>query len=253
MTAKTTQTHNRKASQLEEAPDALRIVQALSQAVSALKFTTPSHVYNPLEYAWAGQAAYLQRYGHKTGRVLLLGMNPGPWGMAQSGVPFGDIELVRDWLDLPIALGGPLPQQHDKYPILGADCQRGEGSGRRLWGWARQRFGTPEAFFQRFFIWNYCPLLFLAQGRNLIPEKLSAAERAPLFEVCDQALAQILHLLQPAAVLGIGRFAQKRAQLVLGPADEVGYLHHPSPANPRANADWASLAESSLAAWLPQG
>ena len=31
-------------------------------------------------------------------RVVFLGMNPGPFGMAQVGVPFGEVAAVRDWL-----------------------------------------------------------------------------------------------------------------------------------------------------------
>lgn len=228
-----------------------RITRKLAREVGQLHFETPTHVYNPLTYAWAAHHEYLQRYGVQRGRVLLLGMNPGPWGMTQTGVPFGDVDMVREWFGIQSQLSGPLPAQHPKYPILGMACRRNEGSGTRLWGWAKVRVGTPDDFFARFFVWNYCPLLFLAKGRNLIPEGLTRPEAAALREVCDRALGAVVRALEPAAVVGIGRYAERRATELLGADMSVGYLPHPSPANPAANRDWPLLAEQALKPWLP--
>src|SRR5699024_5218907 len=141
--------------------------------------------------------------------------NPGPWGMTQTGVPFGDVSMVRDWFGIETKLGRDLPEQHPKYPILGMQCHRSEGSGSRLWGWARDRFGKPENFFKRFFVWNYSPLLFLAENRNMIPEKLSRAEHDPLVAVCDATFSKVVRALEPVAVVGIGRYAERRAREVL--------------------------------------
>lgn len=229
----------------------VQVTRALARDVDRLVLTTPSHVYNPLTYAWAGHREYLRRYGAKRGRVLLLGMNPGPWGMAQTGVPFGDVVTVREWFHIETRLGKVLPEQHPKYPILGMACRRNEGSGSRLWRWAEARIGTPEDFFERFFVWNYCPLLFIRNGRNLIPEHLSRPEREALMSVCDHALAAAIRVLQPAVVVGIGRYAEARANAVLGADADVRYLIHPSPANPTANRDWPALAEQALKPWLP--
>ncbi len=132
--------------------------------------------------------------GAKRGRVLLLGMNPGPWGMAQTGVPFGDVVTVREWFHIETQLGKVLPEQYPKYPILGMACRRNEGSGSRLWRWAEARIGTPEDFFEHFFAWNYCPLLFIRNGRNLVPEHLSRPEREALMAVCDHALAAAIRV-----------------------------------------------------------
>ena len=228
----------------------VQIVRRLGREVAALDFTTPSHVYNPLDYAWPGHRAYLERYGAGDGRVILLGMNPGPWGMAQTGVPFGDVVMVREWLGIEAPLKSPLPEQHPKYPILGFDCRRREGSGSRLWGWARERFGTPENFFARFFVWNYCPLLFIGDGRNLTPERLRGEESESLAAVCDRALVALVRALAPAAVVGIGRYAERRACAALIGKVEVGYLPHPSPASPAANRGWSTLADEALSPWL---
>ena len=229
----------------------IRIARRLAREVDALEFTTPTHVYNPLSYAWHAYHEYLVRYGAARGRVLLLGMNPGPWGMTQTGVPFGDVAMVREWFRIDACLARDLPAQHRKYPILGMDCRRFEGSGSRVWRWAQERLGTPEDFFERFFVWNYCPLLFIKQDRNLIPEKLAKREREALAGACDRALAAVVHALAPRAVVGIGRYAERRAHEVLGEACEIAYLPHPSPASPAANRDWPALAEVALQHWLP--
>ena len=75
--------------------------QELNLALKPLEFTDPvSHVYLPTEYAWDRHREYLARFACTKKRVLLMGMNPGPWGMAQTGVPFGEIPSVRDWMGI---------------------------------------------------------------------------------------------------------------------------------------------------------
>ena len=226
-----------------------RIAADLARAVDALRFAAPvTHVYNPLDYARRSHGRYLDTWGAPPRDVLLVGMNPGPFGMAQTGVPFGEVELVRDWLGIAERVDHPV-REHPRRPVEGFACRRSEVSGRRLWGWARERFGTPESFFQRFFVWNYCPLLFLERsGRNRTPDKLSAGEQAPLLEACDRALARVIDAFGPRVVVGIGRFAEARVRAVV--ADRagvtVGGILHPSPASPRANRGWAQEAERQL-------
>lgn len=226
------------------------IARQLSVAVSALSFETPvAHVYNPLEYAAEAHELYLERFGGAPKDVVFLGMNPGPWGMVQTGVPFGEVGLVRDWLGITSGVERP-ESEHPKRPIDGFECSRSEVSGRRLWGWARERFGTAERFFERFLVANYCPLAFMeASGRNLTPEKLPAVERAPLFDACDQALRSLTETLRPEWVVGVGVFAEQRARSALAGLDvRVGRGLHPSPASPAANRGWAEQWERDLAA-----
>jgi single-strand selective monofunctional uracil DNA glycosylase len=206
-----------------------------------------THVYNPLVYARAPHEAYLERWGRGPKPVLLLGMNPGPFGMAQTGVPFGDVGLVRDWLGIEARVGKP-PLEHAKRPVLGFGCPRSEVSGARLWGWARDRFGTPELFFEQFFVVNYCPLAFMEEsGRNRTPDKLPAHEREELFAACDQALKEIVEILNPSHVIGVGGFAEERARAALaGMGVNITSILHPSPANPRANRGWAVAVAQKL-------
>ncbi len=224
------------------------IYRRLSAAVSSLRFGAPvACVYNPLEYARAPHEAYLKRYAGAPREVVLLGMNPGPWGMAQTGVPFGEVHAVRDWLGISAPVKRPA-KEHPKRPIEGFGCARREVSGQRLWGWARERFGSPQRFFERFFVANYCPLVFLeTSGRNLTPDRLRATERTELLARCDDALARLSAHLGPRLVVGIGHWAESRARAVLGDTGiEIGRMLHPSPASPIANRGWAVQAEADL-------
>ena len=220
----------------------------LRREVGALTFPPPvAHLYNPLEYAWTPHVCYLSKWGTSTRKVLFLGMNPGPWGMAQVGVPFGEVGLVRDWLGVTGAVQAPRAA-HPRRPVLGFACPRSEVSGRRLWGFFAARFVSPEAFFRDHFVANYCPLMFVeASGRNLTPDKLGTAEREPLLQACDRHLRRLVEILRPEWVIGVGGFAANRAAAALcGCPAHLGTNHHPSPASPAANRGWAAAVEKQL-------
>lgn len=119
-------------------------------------------VYNPLSYAWQLHQRYLRRFvtqGPQTEppfevggmgpsvstqqrRVLFIGMNPGPFGMMQTGCPFGDKVSARQLGGLP---GVPLSDRHtesldlSKLTTLKARRTQGFGikqretSGQRFW------------------------------------------------------------------------------------------------------------------------
>lgn len=229
--------------------DLLQISRQLASDVDSLHFAPPvAFVYNPLGYARAPHEQYLGRFGAGRHEVLLLGMNPGPFGMAQTGVPFGDPVLVREWMGIDAPVGMP-PHMHPKRPVEGFACPRREVSGMRLWGWAQERFGTPEAFFARFFVANYCPLVFMEEsGKNRTPDKLPVAEREALFAACDRALRQTVEVLQPRYAIGIGGFACQRLQAALAGRDlTIAAVPHPSPANPQANRGWGKLMDVRMA------
>ena len=220
----------------------------LGRDAGALRFELPvGSVYNPLHYARECHETYLARYAAGPKRVVFLGMNPGPWGMAQTGVPFGEIAMVRDWLGIEAEVDRP-EHEHPKKKVEGFSCRRSEVSGRRLWGLFRARFGEAEQFFARFFVLNYCPLLFLDdEGRNITPDKLKQSEREPLLSLCDQALRCAMSHLRPDSVIGIGNFAAERAETALAGLNiRVGRILHPSPANPAANRNWEEKAVRQL-------
>lgn len=225
---------------------------ALSVACDAMRFSEPvTHVYNPLGYAWAPFEYYVRHYGTGPKRVVFLGMNPGPYGMMQTGVPFGEVAAVRDWMGISIEIKAP-EKEHPKRRIEGFACQRSEVSGRRVWGWAAERFGSAEQFFAENFVLNYCPLVFLeSSGRNFTPDKLPRSEARSLEAICDAHLAENLRALTPQWAVGIGAFAAKRLQQVIeanGLKDsiQVAQILHPSPASPMANRGWVPAVEKAL-------
>jgi single-strand selective monofunctional uracil DNA glycosylase len=229
----------------------LAAARKLSTHAGRLRFAAPvAHVYNPLTYAWPAHAEFLSRFGTGRKRVVFLGMNPGPFGMVQTGIPFGEVAAVRDWLKISAANRRPAAE-HPRRPVLGLACARSEVSGRRLWKLFSERFGTPEEFFAEHFVVNYCPLAFLsASGSNVTPDKLAKAERAELAAVCDAHLRRVLEILRPEWLIGIGAFAQQRGELVVaGGKIRVGQILHPSPASPKANRhDWGETAAQELVA-----
>jgi single-strand selective monofunctional uracil DNA glycosylase len=219
----------------------------LSTNVEKLSFAAPvSHIYNPLNYAWQAHELYLRRFGASHKKVVFIGMNPGPFGMVQCGVPFGEIAAVRDWMGIETPVDQP-PQINPKRPIEGFACTRSEVSGRRLWSLFQQRFGSADTFFAEHFVANYCPLAFFDQARNLTPDKLPAAEAAPLYAACDGHLRQLVAVLGAQWVVGIGAFAEARAaEALAGTGVRIGRVLHPSPASPAANRGWAEAASRQL-------
>ncbi len=221
----------------------------LSRSVGRLRFRAPvEYVYNPLSYARVPHEVFLQRYGRKGVEAIFLGMNPGPFGMGQTGVPFGEVGLVRDWMGIEEPVKQPR-STHPKRPVEGFACKRSEVSGARVWGWAKKRFGTADAFFERFFVWNICPLMFLEEtGRNRTPDKLPVAERDPLLRACDRSLRELVELLEPERIIGVGKFAEGRAKKALGDGLPIDSVLHPSPASPLANRGWEPQVEQQLTA-----
>ena len=224
----------------------------MSEEVSALGFVDEiTHIYNPLEYAWEPHRIYLERFADSRKKIIFVGMNPGPWGMAQTGVPFGEIAAVREWLEIEAEVGKPSPE-HPKRPVEGFACGRSEVSGKRLWALMKDRFGSPENFFRDNYVANYCPLSFMTEtGKNFTPDKLPKEQQQRLFGICDEHLRITAELLGAEWVIGIGKFAEKRINEALkrGIAEgriKSGTIIHPSPASPAANRGWAEAVTKKM-------
>ena len=227
----------------------VRASRRLSRAVDAMRFRAPvAAVYNPLDYARAPHEMYLALARPKP-KALFLGMNPGPFGMAQTGVPFGEVAAVREFLKIDAVVKRPR-EEHPKRPIEGLACARSEVSGRRFWGFMSAEFGSREAFFREGFVWNWCPLAFMTDsGANLTPDKLPRADQMAIGAACDAALREIVAALSPSIVIGVGAFASERAAAALGDdAPPIATVLHPSPASPAANRGWDAAARAQLLA-----
>ncbi len=228
---------------------ALRLREAVAPYPARAPLGAAAYVLNPLDYAWPLHRAYIERFapaGHRV-EAVLLGMNPGPWGMAQTGVPFGAVPHVRDFLGLRGEVVPPA-RTHPKRPIHGLACARVEVSGSRLWGAIHDAFGAPEPFFARFYVANYCPLVFQTEtGANLVPEKVPAEWMTPVEAACARHLREVVAALRPRTVIGVGQWAAKQAAAALGDEVAIASILHPSPASPAANRGWAEQARAQLA------
>jgi len=222
----------------------------LADDLRDLFFSEPvTHTYLTVDYAADGYESYLRKFGNSKKRVLMLGMNPGPYGMAQTGVPFGEIAMVRDWMGLNPKIGKPT-NEHPKRPITGMACEKSEVSGRRLWGLFSEKFPKAEDFFKDHLVINFCPLIWMKDtGANLTPDKIKAAEMIAVDAVCQKHLRRMIEVLEPEFLIGVGAYAEKQMNLAkeeLGASAVVGKILHPSPASPAANRGWAAAAHKQL-------
>ncbi len=220
-------------------------------------FSAPvTHVYNPLQYAWSLHHAYLERYGNGRKKIIFLGMNPGPFGMVQTGIPFGEVNAVKNLLGLVGTVQTPALTSPYR-PIEGLLCKRSEVSGRRFWGFFIDHFKTADAFLNNHFIFNYCPLAFLDKTRNITPDKIAANEILPVLNQCDEYLRDVTEIIEPEWVVGVGKYARKKAEVALSkkfPTLRFADILHPSPASPLANKDWPGQVLKQLYAqqvWRP--
>ncbi|XP_076299726.1 single-strand-selective monofunctional uracil-DNA glycosylase isoform X2 [Lasioglossum baleicum] len=227
----------------------LSLERNLTTELGKFTFRLPiEYVYSPLEYAFNIHSMYVKKYCSTTKKILFLGMNPGPWGMSQTGVPFGEINMVRDWLKICGPVGKPAKEQPDRK-VTGFQCTRSEVSGKRLWGLFKELCGNPENFFEHAYIHNYCPIAFMdKKGRNITPSEIKGAEIAKVHSACDKVLADIIRLLKVEILIGIGIYAEKRSQLVVQSHKlpiKILCLPHPSP-RAANNKNWSEKATKKL-------
>ncbi|CAH0594158.1 unnamed protein product [Chrysodeixis includens] len=230
--------------------DFLHLADELNLSLEQYKIPPKvQNVYNPTIYARHTFEMYIRKYCNTKKKIVYFGMNPGPWGMSQTGVPFGEITSIRDWL----GISGPVeqpPSQNANRPVLGFNCTRTEISGKRFWGLFKTLCGTPEKFFESSFVYNYLPQQWMtSNGCNLTPAEFKKSEVEELYNICDPIFSKILQLYKVEIIVAIGKFCETRAKEVLKrhslPSIQILYLPHPSP---RAvnNKNWDQTATEFL-------
>ena len=285
--------------------DLIKTTRILADDLHALRRPAGvSHVYNPLRYMWPAHERFLSRHyvtdrasapdgrldfyepagATRPRRYLILGMNPGPHGMVQTGLPFGDVVNAAAMLGYRTGDQVPAPdlagvELHPSRPVIGLSATRREASGERLWGGLAAIFGGLEQTLAACFAANYCPLAYFAddaQGTNVTPEdfgkKTIKGEPNPrhdpgyaaeLDKVCLPYLVRVARAMRVEVILAVGRYAEAKANIIaaLQPDDsrparpKVVYLTHPSPLATRSAGEWATMARHALenAGALPPG
>ncbi|MBT3771883.1 MAG: single-stranded DNA-binding protein [Euryarchaeota archaeon] len=226
----------------------LQIPELISQ-------TDVCYATNPLDYAASAHEQYLQKWGGLGAQTILLGMNPGPWGMGQTGVPFGATGVVQEILGITNAEIIHPSGAHPKRPVSGLSLERQEVSGTRLWNLLLQHYGTSERIFENVFVLNHCPLLLLGEsGKNLTPDKLTGEATRKILSTCDEHLLKVVEILKIKKIIGVGKYAEKRAKIAIPNHKKLGIeidtVWHPSPASPLANKndgmDWRANVSAKL-------
>ena len=218
---------------MDKCEKTIRLTRRFSRAMSQLELEYDGYIYNPLDYAWDMHEKFLEKAVTEEQHVLLLGMNPGPFGMCQNGVPFGDKVNVREYLKIDGVIRKPR-KECPKRPIEGLDVKRVEMSGKRIWGTVSELWSAEE-FFSFATVFNYCPLCFLDEGgRNVTPDKLTLGDRKRIYELCDRYLEDVISIIKPGILVGVGNFATDKLRHF---GDDVRTLPHPSPLN-RGSADF---------------
>lgn len=230
----------------------LRIENELSEKLNSLRFGPPiEYVYNPLEYAKELHSKFVRKYFiTPTKKIMFLGMNPGPWGMSQTGIPFGEHKIVTEWFQISGNVSRP-EKEHPLRKVEGLDCHRSEISGKKFWGLFKTLCDTPEIFFEYSFVYNVCPLAFMtSSGKNVTPAEIKGQEQKTLNSICDEAFLDIIKDLQVEIIVGIGKFAEKRAISALKNYKEsnvkVLSIPHPSPRNLKNSTNWAEATVEAL-------
>ncbi|XP_022920876.2 single-strand selective monofunctional uracil DNA glycosylase-like [Onthophagus taurus] len=230
----------------------LKYEDQLSKELNNLTFSSPAHyIYNPLEYAWKPHSTFVKTYCKGTKDVLFLRINPGPWGMCQTGIPFGEVNISKEWLKMNGEVEKP-KNECPKKQIKGFECHRSEQSGKRFYGFFKNLCRTPEVFFKNAFVYNFCPLSFMEkeeEGKrcaNITPDKLKGQIKKDLENICGKTLVNILKLLDVKIIVAVGRYTEKQAVKIIQESQldiEVIYMRHPSR---MAGRNWSKTAQNVL-------
>jgi single-strand selective monofunctional uracil DNA glycosylase len=176
-------------------------------------------VLNPGRYGERWHARFRRAYPMSPRPLLVFGLNPGPYGMAQTGVPFTDLKRLESalpglWKDL-VASGEPVTRPGLAPPSLARHLTRTfESSSVRVYRFLERAYGRPELALREVVFVNPCPLLFIdpETGANRTPADLPRALRA-------RKAAELVHAfeeLRRATVLEAVAELEPRGAILLG-------------------------------------
>jgi single-strand selective monofunctional uracil DNA glycosylase len=202
--------------------------------VPELRRATGWKIWNPGVYGEPWHDRFRRCYPPGRHPLVLFGLNPGPYGMAQSGIPFTDIARLRSGLP---RLARELMEAGEKVetpglapgslrPYLGRTF---ESSSVRLYRFLERGWGSAETGWRQVVVANPCTLLFIdpASGKNRTPADLGKAVRARggeaaarrLEEECDRlrrrCALEALEALNPRGAVLLGRNVQAALGSVL--------------------------------------
>ncbi|XP_073819638.1 uncharacterized protein isoform X2 [Musca autumnalis] len=171
-------------------------------------------IYNPLDYDAAKiHKDYLKRYLKGPKRVLFVTMNPASHGELQTGIPFGHMPTIREYMKLKSTIiDSPVP-----HPSEDEEQER-ENNSIYFWQMIREIFYSQNfflsKFFQQRFVHSFCPLAFIDGEKQFVtlenlPDK---TYRKEVTKACVHILEKQLKLLQPDMVIVMGGYVHGNMQ-----------------------------------------
>lgn len=206
-----------------------------------------THIYNPIVYALNLHCQYIKKFLNGKKKVMLIGMNPGPNGMVQNGVPFGNTNTVKNLMKIQGQVDQP-PSLNPKRPVTGLSCTTEEPSGVRIWNLLQKLAGSLEVFGEQCFLHNFCPLAFFdEQGKNITPSELKGKIKSTLRDICLKYLEKEIQLIQPEIIIAIGSYVGdslrklSKQSIYVRTNIKILQLAHPSPRSLNNN-NWPEKA-----------
>jgi single-strand selective monofunctional uracil DNA glycosylase len=219
--------------------------QSLAPRIAA---STGWKIWNPGLYAASWHALFRKEYPASAGCILVFGLNPGPYGMAQTGIPFTDLKRLREHLPRlakglerrGCSLAGVGLAPRSLRPYLSRTF---ESSAVRVYRFLSRGWGSAEDGWRSVVVANPCSLLFMdAAGENRTPADLvgavsrrtgSLVAARRLRERCNAlrrlAAREAVRVLSPRGVVLLGKDAQRAMQTgiapLLGPDSILGWEH----------------------------
>lgn len=136
-------------------------------------------VVNPGSYGERWHARFRRTYPLRRNPLLFCGLNPGPYGMAQTGVPFTDLKRLRAELprlatELEATGSALVPPGLAPAPLRPFLTRTFESSSVRVYRFLALVRETAEAALRDVVFVNPCPLLFVERrsGENRTPADL---------------------------------------------------------------------------------
>lgn len=187
----------------EQAEDADRLVRSL-------RLPKTDRVLNVHRYAWDAYEAFLRKY-YSDGkpRVFAISMNPGPYGAVQTGIPFTDKAMARQFL--------PNFGKLVKGPPAWARSERNEMSAGKLIAWSAEKFGGIEGLYRHMLLGMTAPIGILRAPKwtNVPLPALAGSEQNKVYDFIRRHAADEIRLAQPTGIFLLGDWAERVHEITL--------------------------------------
>lgn len=199
---------------------------------------TGLRVWNPQLYGLPLYRRFAE--GHlpaKPGALLAFGLNPGKYGMSQTGIPFTDVTRAAQ-IGIPLEPPGVAPVS--LRPFL--KSYRVERSSASVYGLLDEVWGSPREGWRAMWALAPCGLLFLEkEGENVTPAD-ARLKRDDVLALRLRVIRESVALAKPRGVLLLGQDVARVAADALADQD-VLVVDHPVARGPgrRGPAWWADV------------